>query len=376
MSRFTVSQAYQPTPDEISRWAREAEYFAYQEPNRNAPSNSVAAKGWGVPKEYKPPVDAVEFVTAMFKRDVAGVGVDATLRPEFRWSIFSVCMAHFLWLRTEAGANWALRFYGVEEVPPFKEAYAYFYLNKDVKVGTEPARVPLDESSGVQLRIFRSCERELDPPIVSQHDQTVTTMQELLRRARDPNSNELIAEATPDMYFWVSEQLRDWFLEPKVDTRWPSHKSNRISGPQWIRELERRPGVKFFEALSQVEANKGRAYRLKDKQGSVLWCGGSDIRFMLRVDHARSHEQLSEHHIEGLFRCSSCAKIRTCTPATKHQKMCCHCYGSIVEKDTRPTLDWCTMRECKHCPDHLENKADLVNLKNRLNREAQFPVRR
>lgn len=97
---------------------------------------------------------------------------------------------------------------------------------------------------------------------------------------------------------------------------------------------------------------------------------------MLRSDHARSFEQLSEHHIEGLFRCSSCGKVRTCTPVTKNQKMCCHCFGSIVEKDTRPTLDWCTMKECKHCPDYLESKSDLVNLKNRLNREAQFPVRR
>jgi len=376
MSRFTISQAYQPTQEEIGRWSREAEYFSYQGPNPNAPSNTAAARGWGVHKDYKPPVDAVSYVTAMFKRDVASVSTDASLRPEFQWSIFSVCLAHFLWLRSEEGANWVLRFFGVEEVPPFSEAYVYSYLNRAQVMNGEPMRVPINGESGLQLRIFRSCERELDPPITSQSDGNIVGMQSILRRARDPNSSELIAEATPDMYHWVSEQLRDWFLEPKADARWPTHKPDRISGPQWVRELKRPTGAKFYEAIVQVEANKGRAYRLKDRQGGVLWCGGSDIRFMLRSDNARINEGLSDHNIEGLYQCSSCGKVRTCTPVTRSQKMCCHCFGSIVEKDIRPTLDWCTMKECKHCPDHLENKSDLVNLKNRLNREASFPVRR
>jgi hypothetical protein len=201
-------------------------------------------------------------------------------------------------------------------------------------------------------------------------------MQGILRKARNPNASELIAEATPNMYFWVSEQLRDWFAEPAANKRWPTYKPDRISGPQWTRNLESRPGVPFFGALQQVEIHKGRAYRLKDREGTVLWCGGSDIRFVLRSDYARTHEELSDHVIEGIYRCSSCGKTRTCTPVTKHQKMCCNCFGSIVEKDQRPTLDWCTMKECKHCPEHLESAADLINLKNRLNREATFPVRR
>ena len=376
MSRFTISQAYQPTQDEISRWSREAEYFAYREPNPNAPSTSSSARGWGVPKEYKPPVDAVEYVTAMFKRDVAGVSVEAVLRPEFRWSIFSVCMAHFLWFRTEDGAKWVMRFFGVEEVPPFTDAYVYFYLNKANLVNGEPTRVPVDHTTGIELRIFRSCERELDPPIESQHDETIATMQAMLRKARDPNSTELIAEATPDMYFWVSEQLREWFLEPKADPRWPTQKPTRITGHQWAKALERRPGVLFFEALHNIELHKGRAYRLKDRQGGVMWCGGSDIRFMLKPDYYRANQVMSEHIIESTFRCSSCGKTRPCTPVTKDQKMCCHCFGAIVERDQRPTLDWCTMKECKHCPDHLESKSDLINLKNRLNREATFPVNR
>lgn len=375
MSRFTISQAYQPTPDEIHRWSREAEYFTYQEPNHNAPSNTAASRGWGVRRDYKPPVDAVEFVTAMFKRDVAGVGAEAVLRPEFRWSVFSVCLAHFLWLRTEEGARWLLKLYGVEEVPPFKDAYVYFHLSSNGE-GKEPTRVLLGEENGIQLRIFRSCERDLDPPITSAHDDTISDMQGLLRRARDPNATELIAEATHDMYFWVSEQLRDWFVEPAVNKSWPTYKTDRITGPQWARSLEREPGIPFFWGLHQVEIHKGRAYRMSDGKGTIVWCGGSDIRFVLRSDYARTHEGLSEHHIEGLYRCTSCGKVRTCTPVTKHQRMCCHCFGTIAEKDQRPTLDWCTMRECKHCPDHLESNADLINLKSRLNREATFPVKR
>lgn len=376
MSRFTISQSYQPTQDEIHRWAREAEYFSYREPNPNAPSNTSAARGWGVPKEYKPPVDAVDFVTAMFKRDVAGVSVDATLRPEFRWSIFSVCMAHFLWFRTQPGARWVMKFFGVEEVPPFTDAYVYFYLDRSNVVNGEPNRVPIDQSTGIQLRIFRECERLLEPPISSQHDETISVMQGLLKKARDPNSSELIAEATPDMYFWVSEQLRDWFVEPRADPRWPTIKPTRITGHQWAKGLERKPGVPFFEALRNIETYKGRAYRLKDKQGGVVWCGGSDIRFMLKPDYLRANGMMSDHHIEGTFRCSSCGKVRPCMPVTATQKMCCHCFGSIVEKDQRKTLDWCTMKECKHCPDHLESNSDLINLKNRLNREATFPVKR
>jgi len=376
MSRYTISQAYRPSQEEVERWSREAEYFAYHAPNPNAPSHSASARGWGVPWEYKPPVDAVEYVTAMFKRDVAGVGVDASLRPEFRWSIFSACMAHFLWLRTEPGATWLLKFFGVEEVPPFNAAYVYHYLDRSRPVNGEPTRITLDEESGIQLRIFRSCERELEPPIKSQHDETVVAMQKLLRDARDPNSNELIAEATADMYFWVSEQLRDWFLEPRADTQWPTYKPDRMTGHQWAKAVERKPDVPFYEALHFVEFHKGRCYRMKDRQGAVLWCGGSDIRYMLRPDYHRAEQSMSDHQIDGIYRCSSCGKIRQCTPVTEKHRMCCHCFGTIAEKDKRPTLDWCTMKECSHCPDHLENKSDLINLKNRLNREATFPVNR
>ena len=97
---------------------------------------------------------------------------------------------------------------------------------------------------------------------------------------------------------------------------------------------------------------------------------------MLRPDYLRASQTVSEHQIQNTFQCSSCAKIRPCTPVTKSQKMCCSCFGGLVEKDKRPTLDWCTMSECRACTEHLESKSDLINLKNRLNREATFPVRR
>jgi len=376
MSRYTISQSYQPTQDELNRWAREAECFAHQAPNPNAPSSSNAARGWGVARDLKPPVDAVAFVTGMFKRDVGGVPTSAELRPEFMWSIFSICMAHFLWMRTPPGAEWLMRLFGVEEVPPFTAAYVYHYLDRSRLIAGEPTRVLLDEGSGVQLRIFRTCERKLDPPITSQHDERIAAMQQILRNHRDPNSNELIAEGTPDMYHWVSEQLQEWFLETKADPNWPSRKPDRITGHQWAKSVERRPGVPFYEALHYVELHKGRCYRMKDSQGGVLWCGGSDIRFMLKPDYHRANQDMSEHQIQSVYSCSSCRKIRPCTPVTGGQHMCCHCLGTVSEREDRKTLDWCTMKECSRCTDHIENNSDLINLKNRLNREAAFPVRR
>lgn len=382
MSRYTD----QPTSEEAARWAREAEYFSFREPNPNAPPATSAAIGWGVPREYKPPVDAVHYVTAIFKREVAGCSVDKTLRPEFEWSIFSVCLAHFLWLRTKEGVTWLLRFYAIEEVPPFTEAYTYFYLNKAQLIDGRPARVPIGNDSGIQLRIFRRCERDLDPPIESPLDESVSTMRDILRKARNPNATELIAEATPDMYHWVSEQLREWFLETKVDKHWPTYKENRITGYEWAKNLESRPGQLVYSPLTTVDTFNGRAYRLKDRDGDVRWGGKkkgngteeerSDVVLMTKPDFLRSEGTISEHLIQGRFQCSSCGMLRPCTPVTQSQKMCCHCFGKLCEKGERPTLNWCTMGECKNCPEHLESNYDLINLKNRLNREATFPVKR
>ena len=179
-------------------------------------------------------------------------------------------------------------------------------------------------------------------------------------------------------YFWVSEQLRDWFLETNPNKHWPSEKPNRIGGYQWAKALERKKGVLFYDALDKVELFKTRAYRLKDQRGGVLWAGGKDMRVIPLPDYFRTYEcnRFTDHQLDNAFRCSSCGKMRACTPATGEHKMCSRCFGSIAEKDDRPSLDRCTMHECHKCPDHLANHSDLVNLKNKLNEEYRFPVRR
>jgi len=376
MTQYTISQYYKPSHEEMERWRREEAQFNYQPPDGNAPSRSALARGWGVHPGHRPPIDAFDYVAAMLKRDVAEQPVDAQLHPEFRWSVLSVCMAHFLWLRTPAGATWMLAFFGIEEVTPFHEGYAYTYLNPDAIVNGEPSRVPLDRDGGFRLRIFRSCENTLTPPIPVEHSPVIREMCSLLRDVRNPNAKEMLSESSPDMYHWVSERIRDWFLEPHANPHWPTHKADRTTGGKWARSLERAPGVPFYEALRQVEKHGRRAYRIEDSQGNVKWCGGDHIRFMTRPDHHRVHETLSEHQIQNVFVCSSCGNLRPCTPVTKTQRMCCSCFGGLVESGERPTLARCTMAECVSCKEHLENRADLVNLKHRLNREVKFPVSR
>ena len=376
MSKYTINQYQQVSKEEQERWTREANYFQHTPPNPAAPESSPARKGWGIAKEMKPPVDCVEYVNAVFKRDVAAVTQDSKLRPEFRWSIFSVVMAHFLWFRTEDGFHWLTGLFGVQEVEAFTEGYVYF--GNDKQAG---AKVVIGPESGLKLKIFQRCDRSLEPAIPSPTDEVLTDMRALLTRARDPNAYEQIPMPAGDMFHWVSEQIRDWLIETKVDRHWPTYKVDRISGVQWVKSAERRPGVKMFEVLDRVEQFGGRAYRVTDVAGNSTWLGSKDdqprfVRVMTKPDYLRVYQGVSEQTIAEAFRCSSCGKVLPCTPVTQRHKMCCNCMGTIGEKDQRRTLDWCTMRECKHCPNHLESEEDLRNLKSRLNREASFPVRR
>jgi hypothetical protein len=378
MSKYTISQHQQPSEQEKRRYEQEASYFQHVPPNAGAPEGSVSRRGWGIPKEMKPPVDVVEYVNGMFKREVAQVSMDAKLRPEFRWSIFSAIMAHFLWFRTEEGFHWVLRLFGVQEVEPFSDGYVYIGTDNSTSPVT---KVVLGQESGVKLNIFDRCERELESAVSSETDETINRLRELLEKARDPSANEAIPLPAAQLFHWVSEQIRDWLIEPTADRHWPTYKADRVSGPQWVKAVERRTGKKLFEVIDTVERLGGRAYRVADAAGNVRWLGGGDkekvsVKVMTKPDYFRRYENAGEGMIEEVFRCKSCGKVRPCTPVTKTQHLCCHCMGSLVEKDRRPTLDWCTMKECKHCPDHLESEHDLVNLKNRLNRDAAWPVRR
>lgn len=377
MSKYTISQAYPPSYDELQRWDREAQYFEYQAPYPNAPRGTAAESGWGIPNGFGPSNDAVEHVMAKFKRDVAGVPNHEKLLPEYKWSIISVCMAHFLWLRTRMGAEWLMRFYGVEEIPPFFDGYAYIYVSQD-KEGKHRHNIELTKGGEIELRVFRRCERFLEPPVSDSTSPVVDDMQQTMKDVRSPDAQEPIAEASGDMYHWVSEQLRDWFLEPVPNKHWPTAKATRITGEQWARTLKRNDSQLFYEALDQIQLYKKRAYRLRGSDSGLLWCGGADIRAVPLQDYLRNSKQgqYSEHQIDNMFRCYSCNKLRACTPASGDHKMCSHCFGSVVQKDDRPALDWCTMRECNKCPDHIVNHGDLVNMKNRLNRGVHFPVQR
>jgi hypothetical protein len=377
MSKYTISQAYPATPEEKARWARESNYFNFQPPQQNAPVGTTAAAGWGIPQAFMPHGDAFERVMAMFKREVAGVGLNEPLRPEYKWSVLSVCMAHFLWFRTPAGARWVLKFFGYEERPVLFDAYAYLYVSRDSAKKNEHL-IRLAKDGGVDLRIFRRCERVLDSPVKEAFDEVITDMQMLMQRARDPHAQEPIAEASGDMYHWVSEQLRDWFLEDRPNKHWPTEKANRMSGKQWAETLKRHNGQYFYEAMEKVQLYKTQAYRLKDASSPPLWCGGPDMRVIPLQEYFPRYEcnRFTEHQLDNIFRCSSCNKVRSCTPMSGDHKMCSNCFGSIVQKDDRPALDTCTMKECNKCPAHLSGRGDLVNLKNRLNREVHFPVQR
>lgn len=382
MSRYTVSPSYPPTHEELERWRREKAYFDYQAPSPRAPEGSPEHRGWGLPKEYWPPKDAVEYVMYMFKREVAQVPQHEQLHPEFKWSIVIVCMAIFMWLRTKAGAEWLMKFYGVEEVPPFWDGYAYIYI--DPKTRTP---IHINRDGGIELRIFRSCERYLESPISSEYDSVIKDMQEIVNNARNPRAQEPTPEPPGDMYRWVAEKVRAWFhnpnytMDPRTGQQVSVDRKGKLSGYQWAKNLERRKGVPFFEALDKVEVFKIRAYRLKDRRGGLLWCGVHDMKLVPLVDVYRHQGTMAAHELDNAFRCSSCHKMRTCLPVTRDYKLCCSCFGQQFERDDRPTLSWCTMRECAVpketcCPKHIPTHGDLVNLVNRLNRDPGFPVQR
>lgn len=374
MSKYTLSSSYPLSHEETVRWGRESKYFQFHPPLLNAPDGTSAANGWGIHPRFLPPNDAIEYVIAIFKRDVAGVSQEEKLRPEYKWSIISVCMAHFLWFRTSDGAEWLLRFFGVEEIDPFFSGYAYMYVSRE-NDSKQKQYVHLEKDGEVELRIFHRTERVLDTPVGEDNDEPIDHMQMIMKEARDPNAIDNIAEPSSDMYSWVSEQIRDWFIEVNPDKHWPSDKPNRISGYQWAKTLERKKGQLFYEAIDNVELHRSRAYRLKDSRGSILWCGGKDIRAVPLQDHFKE-KQYSSHQIDNMFRCSDCNNIRPCMPASGDYKLCSACFGSVIQKDERKALDLCLMKECSKCDDHFESKSDLISLKNSLNREMHFPVHR
>lgn len=352
-------------------WSYEAEMFRYHPPDPRAPRGAPELEGWGIPPDLMPPKDAVEHVLAMFKRVALEIPQSSTVPPQEKWSIVCVCMAHFLWLRTKPGAEWLLKLWGVEEVFPFFRGYKYFVANQD-----SGQFVRIDENGPLELRIFRSCDQDVKPPISSNYDPNIDEMVKILHKVRSPRARTQMPLPGHDMFFWVSEHIRDWLAMRSPNKHWPRDKPDRISGYQWIKSVVRPDGNLFYAPLDKVEMYKGRAYRIKDQRGGVMWTGKDGVVFRRLDDYLRDSEAMAEADIENHFRCRGCKSTRPCLPVTGDQALCCHCYGVQVERGDRPTLDWCTMDECHGCPEHIEGESSLIRFKNKLNREVKFPVSR
>jgi hypothetical protein len=389
MPSYKVNPTDLPTTEDERFWAEEAEFFRFKAGNPRAPQDSSDYAGWGIPPEKLPPPDAIAYVIAHYRENELGLrnhdkehSSYTPLHPMFKWSFLCACMAHFLWFRTAAGAKWVMRLYGVEEVVPFYEGYAYFWV--DPKTGTpallsrpvyqqdpnNPTKKRLVD--GVELRIFREWERNLDPPCSAQIRGPLEDMKKLMTKYRSPYASREPSIPDDKVFFWVSEILRDWFLESQPNRDWPTRKPARVCGWQWVKNLERSPQVRFFEAMEKVSLFRHRAYRLKDVNGGVYWCGGKEFKIIPLKELYLEQRTMSEPEVDAIFRCKNCRKRKACVPSTGDQHRCCHCFSVEIERDDRPMLNKCTMnRECKACPDVINTHNDLVELKNRLNRPAR-----
>jgi len=377
MSQYIVSANYPASQEEIEQWNLEAQYFNFQE------GKPGAQEGWGIPEVDMPPFDVVERVMAKFKSQVAnfpltdGYGQPTQLRPQFKWSVLSAVMAHFLWFTQKEGVEYIQRIHGIEEVPAFWSGYTYYY--QDPNTGN-PVR--LTEDSEWQLRIWRELEsKDQNPAIVLPDEENMIHMQTLMGRVRDPNAQTENPVAGDDMYQWVSAEIHEWLIEEKVDYEWPMPRKDRVSGYHWVRTHEKEPGIPYFDFINNVSRFGRQTYRIMDSRGGKLWCGVENIESHPNRDLYRHNGQMSDHQIENTYRCICCGKIRNCVPLTgDHHHLCAWCYGNTIERDERPTLDYCTRLECggknSSCPKYMPSKRELISLKSKLNRETEYPVYR
>lgn len=375
---YTDRQGFDP--EKVQYWANQMALFNYHPPDGND------GREWGIPSHLKTPADCIDYVVGVFKREMGGVTVsrlavrdpadEPKIIPNARFQLIMTCHAHFLWFRTKEGARYIMSLQGVEEVAPFSEGYVYYYVDPSGK------RFEVSERTGMKLRVFQPRQRNYEPPIVSGNlgDTTIQQMKVILERCRSPlASTDRSWQAEPGLYRWVSSKIHDWLSEPKVDYDFPFEKRDRISGPQWIKSAVRSDGQPLFNAIGKVEAFKDRAYRIEDSTGGTFWCTPRQIDHFGKVEVARN-EGMPDDQVGGFWRCDSCGQIRTCTTPTTSNgqpaKYCKHCIGHFVEKDLRPSLEWCTYRECKGCPDYIRSQDELVQIRTRLNQGARFPVQR
>jgi hypothetical protein len=102
-----------------------------------------------------------------------------------------------------------------------------------------------------------------------------------------------------------------------------------------------------------------------------LWVPRKSVAAVPRDDYDKHHNAPNQA-IEAQYRCASCGDLRCCTsPVKKDQRLCMNCRGTQLETDERESLMWCQYRECRHCPEHLRDVEDLINLVSRLNTSSE-----
>lgn len=399
MPSINVNPTDIPTPADLQYWAEEAAAYKYQAPNPHAPKDSPEYVGWGIPEGRLAPPDAVEWVICKYREEKLDLHCHdpreeyryTAIHPKFKWALIEAVYAHFLWFRQAEGGQWINNFFGIQEVKPFYKGYNYKWINPSNKKISDllpPVRNHKGELTpdSVELRIFRQWERSNLPPIYDIQSDVFKQMTKLMH-ARTPSSGwsnrnpraRAPGEQLPGVYKFVSTMLQKWFAQATAQERWPTYKSGRITGAQWVRSLELVPGVPVFGALSKIahyhsasyrDRTPGpiRAYRIQ-QDGHVHWCAGNEMRIIPKTDAIRIANPPDLDKQLAAFSCTGCRRTKTCVPYNSKDQMCCSCYAMQLEQGTsRPTLGLCTMLpECKRCPDSIDSNSKLTRLIERSN---------
>lgn len=366
-----------PSPQEIEHWERQIAYFAYHEGDQGAPVGSTNATTWGIPEWMTPHEDFWEYLVMHLKREDRAPTTNK-LVPQVKYGIFVAALAHSAWLVSQEGAAWVLSMFGIEEIAPFDTAYLYRYRHPDGR------RLEVGSHTGRAMRAWRRVPRNIEPPIPSDNHPRTRELYAIAKAARYPFADAgPMPDVNSSVFYWTSSKLRNWFTEEKADPNYPTNKPSRMVGRQWALSLRRpdNPNQPFFRALHEMQKSGERAYRIQEGQHEPFWCGPATattggIESIPMVDVAKDRGY-GPDQLRALYACQSCNAVRTCVSRPQNgPQLCMHCYGIMVEKDQRPSLDWCTYDECKACTDYIGSAEQLVQIKTRLNRQGSFPVNR
>lgn len=373
-----------PTADEVQQWREEQDHFLYFAPIPHAPPNSEERLGWGIPEDRIAPDDCVRYVICKFREsdldlyhhDPNDRGNYVPIHPKFGWSITEAVYAHFAWFATYPGAQWVNQFFGVQDVEPFRNHSVYCWVNPD-----DPSdSIELTPELG-HLSIFRPWDRDNKPPTRQPKFNGMTPfeqMSQVMDYFRRPSAPKAPTRSE-ELYTWVSEQILGWFSEEKPNAQWPYPSSKRITARQWMMDQPRFEGVRKIhryhqEAYDRRSSAPIRAYRWIPKEsGLPIWFGSDQMAVIPLTDwHRKFRHDMTEPQVQDAFRCSSCRQVRPCLPETSKEGLCVHCYAVQVERGTdMPTLERCTMLpECKACPQRIDSRTALIQLRNRLNQNS------